>query len=73
MSGEEKDESGNNFIPCMAWVRRGVAKPEPDRVQLTREELAALLKQTKVYITCFPLHPTYGQSFFFTKGSLHFR
>lgn len=47
MSGEEKDESGNNFIPCMAWVRRGVAKPEPDRVQLTREELAALLKQTK--------------------------
>ena len=51
MSGEEKDESGNNFIPCMAWVRRGVAKPEPDRVQLTREELAALLKQTKVYIT----------------------
>ncbi len=71
MSGEENDESANNFIPCMAWVRRGVAKPEPDRVQLSREELAALLKQTKVYIArlaCpYSLHETNGQSFFLSR------
>ena len=41
-------DSNINFIPCVAWVRRGVAKPEPERVKLTKEELIQVIKQTKV-------------------------
>lgn len=37
-----------NFVPCLKWVRRGVAKPEPERVKLTKEELLQVIKQTKV-------------------------
>ena len=45
---DEKDpESHINFIPCLTWVRRGVAKPVPDRVKLTTEELSAVINQTK--------------------------
>jgi len=40
-----------NFIPCLTWVRRGVAKPDPERVKLTSEELTAVIKQTKKDIT----------------------
>jgi len=40
-------DSNINFIPCVAWVRRGVAKPEPERVKLTKEELIQVIKQTK--------------------------
>ena len=47
MSGEDELD-GHNFVPCIAWVRRGVAKPEPDRVKLNRDELASLIEQTKV-------------------------
>jgi len=36
-----------NFVPCLKWVRRGVAKPEPERVKLTKEELLQVIKQTK--------------------------
>jgi len=36
-----------NFIPCLTWVKRGVAKPDPERVKLTSEELTAVIKQTK--------------------------
>eukprot|EP00088_Acartia_fossae_P040928 TRINITY_DN42682_c0_g1_i1.p1 TRINITY_DN42682_c0_g1~~TRINITY_DN42682_c0_g1_i1.p1 ORF type:complete len:558 (-),score=115.32 TRINITY_DN42682_c0_g1_i1:52-1725(-) len=44
----DKVDVNINFIPCMTWVRRGVAKPEPERVKLTEEELAEVIKQTKV-------------------------
>ena len=45
---DEKDpESNINFIPCLSWVCRGVAKPIPDRVKLTTEELSAVINQTK--------------------------
>ena len=45
---DEKDpESNINFVPCLTWVRRGVAKPIPDRVKLTTEELSAVISQTK--------------------------
>lgn len=49
MSGEDDlaDLDEHNFVPCVAWVRRGVAKPEPDRVKLNRDELASLIEQTK--------------------------
>jgi len=43
----EKNSPAINFIPCLAWVRRGVAKPIPDRVKLTAEELGAVISQTK--------------------------
>ena len=45
---EDKDpESNINFIPCLTWVSRGVAKTVPDRVKLTTEELSAVISQTK--------------------------
>ena len=46
----ESGDSKINFIPCVTWVRRGVAKPEPERVKLTKEELLEVIQQTKV---CF--------------------
>lgn len=57
----EKGDSNINFIPCVTWVRRGVAKPEPERVQLTKEELIEVIQQTKVdthvclILLCVPL------------------
>ncbi|XP_034233531.1 periodic tryptophan protein 1 homolog [Thrips palmi] len=33
-----------NFIPCLTWVRRGVAKAEPEKVKLSEDELAEILK-----------------------------
>jgi len=36
-----------NFVPCLTWVKRGVAKPDPERVKLTSDELTAVIKQTK--------------------------
>ena len=47
MEDDEKSGSHINFIPCVTWVRRGVAKPVPERVKLTTEELAAVINQTK--------------------------
>jgi len=43
----EKTGSNINFIPCLTWVRRGVAKPDPERVKLTTEELSSVIQQTK--------------------------
>jgi len=43
----EKTGSNINFIPCLTWVRRGVAKPNPERVKLTTEELTAVIQETK--------------------------
>ena len=44
----EQKEGGINFVPCLAWVRRGVAKPVPEQVKLTKEELAQVIEQTKL-------------------------
>lgn len=43
----EKETARVNFIPCLTWVQRGMAKQVPDRVKLTEEELAAVIEQTK--------------------------
>jgi len=43
----EKTGSSINFIPCLTWVRRGVAKPDPERVKLTTEELTAVIQETQ--------------------------
>ena len=47
----EKTQANINFIPCLTWVRRGVAKPDPERVKLTSDELTAVIKQTKKDLT----------------------
>ena len=45
---EEQKSSGSvNFIPCLRFVRRGVAKANPERVKLDGEELAAVIQQTR--------------------------
>ena len=44
----EPSDANINFIPCLTWVRRGVAKPEPEKVKLTKEELMDIINQTKV-------------------------
>jgi len=43
----EKNEPNINFIPCLTWVRRGVAKPDPERLKLSADELVAVISQTK--------------------------
>jgi len=47
MSDSEESKSNINFIPCIKWVRRGVSKPEPERVKLSKEELIQVIEQTK--------------------------
>ena len=47
MDIEENTEPNINFIPCLTWVRRGVAKPVPERVKLSADELEAVINQTK--------------------------
>jgi len=36
-----------NFIPCVKWVKKGVAKQIPEKVQLTEEELQEIISGTK--------------------------
>lgn len=44
---EQEAQSVVNFIPCLSFVRRGVAKEQPEKVNLTKEELAKIIKDTK--------------------------
>ncbi|KAK4323826.1 hypothetical protein Pmani_005466 [Petrolisthes manimaculis] len=35
------------FIPCATWIPKGVAKNKPDRVELSKEDLAQMIKETE--------------------------
>ncbi|XP_042912399.1 periodic tryptophan protein 1 homolog, partial [Parasteatoda tepidariorum] len=36
-----------NFVPCLTWVAKGIAKSVPDKLQLSPEELKSLISDTK--------------------------
>ncbi|KAK9719807.1 hypothetical protein QE152_g22469 [Popillia japonica] len=42
-----ENESKINFIPCIRWVKQGVAKSNPEKVQLTKDELVQIINETK--------------------------
>ena len=33
---EKGEGNGINFIPCVKWVQRGVAKSEPEKVRIKK-------------------------------------
>lgn len=45
METEGEERGRKNFISCLSWIKRGVAKSNPDRVQLTTEELRKLIEE----------------------------
>lgn len=42
-----ESESSVNFVPVICFVKRGVAKERPEKIVLTQEELARVIKDTK--------------------------
>ena len=36
-----------NFVPCMTWIKRGVAKAHPEQVVVTEDELKKIIDETK--------------------------
>ncbi|XP_023227046.1 periodic tryptophan protein 1 homolog [Centruroides sculpturatus] len=36
-----------NFISCLSWIKRGVAKPTPEKVHLSKDDLKKLINETK--------------------------
>ncbi|KAL7648865.1 UNVERIFIED_CONTAM: hypothetical protein RMT77_000785 [Armadillidium vulgare] len=43
---EEMSEDRVNAVTCTAWVPKGVAKHDPEKVEVTKEELAKIIKTT---------------------------
>ncbi|XP_076044363.1 PWP1 homolog no child left behind [Oratosquilla oratoria] len=41
------DEGRVKVVTCATWVPRGVAKANPDKVEVTKEDLARILEETK--------------------------
>lgn len=46
---ERGEKGGINFIPCIKWVQRGVAKSQPEKVRKTTN-----ICPEKTAIVCFP-------------------
>lgn len=45
---EEEPKPGRiNFMSCVKWVKKGVAKGVPEKVRLNKQELVRLINQTK--------------------------
>nr|XP_023012005.1 periodic tryptophan protein 1 homolog [Leptinotarsa decemlineata] len=44
---EENSQSNINFVPCVRWVKRGVANANPAKVQLSKNELIQIINDTK--------------------------
>lgn len=44
---ENDNKKSTNFIPCLKWVRKGVAKANPDNIKLEAEELEQIINETK--------------------------
>lgn len=40
-------ENRVNFITCVKWVKKGVARQQPEKVQLSKAELVQVIKDTK--------------------------
>lgn len=38
-----------NSIPCLTWIKRGVAKSQPDRVRLDDDELEKIMKKATLH------------------------
>ncbi|XP_053687175.1 periodic tryptophan protein 1 homolog [Sabethes cyaneus] len=48
MDSDQEDEVPNvNFVPSLLFIRRGVAKANPDKVTLTPAELAKIINDTR--------------------------
>ncbi|KAB7499975.1 Periodic tryptophan protein 1-like protein [Armadillidium nasatum] len=43
---EEMNDERVNAVTCTAWVPKGVAKHDPEKVEITKEELAKIIKTT---------------------------
>ncbi|TRY73816.1 hypothetical protein TCAL_02578 [Tigriopus californicus] len=47
----EKGDPNINFVPCLKWIRRGMAQAQPEKLKLSPEELAEVIAQTQAQIT----------------------
>ncbi|XP_044255821.1 periodic tryptophan protein 1 homolog [Tribolium madens] len=60
---EETDaENRVNFITCVKWVKKGVAKSQPEKVQLSKAELVQVIKATKKKLRVTNEENTQGES-----------
>ncbi|CAG9834696.1 unnamed protein product [Diabrotica balteata] len=44
----ENTQQNINFVPCVRWVKRGVANSNPVKLQLSKNELAQIINDTKI-------------------------
>ncbi|XP_076274450.1 periodic tryptophan protein 1 homolog [Rhynchophorus ferrugineus] len=44
---ENNSETNINFVPCLKWVKKGVASTTPSNVQLSKNELVQIINDTK--------------------------
>ena len=43
---EKGEGNGINFIPCVKWVQRGVAKSEPEKVRTKKIKVNQMFSRT---------------------------